>query len=232
MYLSSLQREERGFGPVLLRAARSSGSRPEKEGIPSTYMKMPRCAVSPAASPQSSASEGGPSLLFLKLGAYRMEKKKRPRPITGGALPLLCPKLMEQWDYERNAGIDPMTLRRGSMKRVSWKCQNGHSWEDTVSHRMLERIPCPICGAPKFQPGESLAEKRPDLVRQWDVNKSLPYYPTSVSAESTEIVWWRCGQPGHNWCAAIYDRAVHGQGCPYCEGRLTLPEIEDEPTNQ
>ena len=168
---------------------------------------------------------------FENRSAVQAEKppvERRKREKTGGLLPLVCPKLMEQWDYEKNAGIDPMTLRRGSMKRVFWKCRNGHSWEDTVAHRVQERMPCPICGDPTLRLGESFAQKRPDLLRQWDANKNIPYHPNHISAESRERVWWRCGK-GHNWIAPINARAIHNEGCPYCEGRQSTPGSENDP---
>lgn len=169
-----------------------------------------------------------PRCYFCDWRAFKMEQKRPPRAKTGGVLPLVCPKLMEQWDYEKNAGIDPMTLRRGSMKRVFWKCRNGHSWEDTVSHRVQERMPCPICGDPTLRLGESFAQKRPDLLRQWDANKNIPYHPNHISAESRERVWWRCGK-GHNWTAPICARAIRNEGCPYCEGRQSTPGSENDP---
>lgn len=155
-----------------------------------------------------------------------MEKQKREK--NGGVLPLVYPKLMEQWDYEKNAGIDPMTLRKGSMKRVHWKCRAGHSWVETPSRRVQERMPCPICGDPTLRLGESFAQKRPDLLRQWDANKNIPYHPNHISAESLESAWWRC-ELGHSWCAPIYARTVRGRGCPYCEGRRKISGSENDP---
>ena len=159
-----------------------------------------------------------------------MDMPKQRREKNGGVLPLVYPKLMEQWDLERNADIDPMTLHKGSLNRVYWKCREGHVWREMVSRRVQDRVPCPICGVPNLPPGESLAERYPELAKQWYVIKNLPYHPGRISAVSQEAVWWRCDR-GHSWCARIYDRTVCGHGCPYCEGRQTTTGSENDPTN-
>ena len=38
---------------------------------------------------------------------------------------------MEEWDFQKNAGLNPHQLLPGSGKRAWWKCsQCGHEWSD------------------------------------------------------------------------------------------------------
>ncbi len=46
------------------------------------------------------------------------------------------PELMEEWDYEHNAEIDPTTVGRGSHESVFWKCKNcGYIWPAQIYNR-------------------------------------------------------------------------------------------------
>ena len=71
----------------------------------------------------------------------------------------------------------------------------------------------------------SLAEERPDLARQWDLESNGSHTPSTVPAGSTYRASWRCergcvhcGLP-HEWVAAVAQRSQKGSGCPFCSGR-------------
>ncbi len=53
-------------------------------------------------------------------------------------------KLLKEWDYEKNQGISPFLISRGSGKKFWWRCQKNHSWQDSVLHRKHGRG-CPYC---------------------------------------------------------------------------------------
>ena len=55
------------------------------------------------------------------------------------------PKLLNEWDYEKNTDIAPTMVTRNSMKFVWWKCEHGHSWKARISDRTLERKGCHYC---------------------------------------------------------------------------------------
>lgn len=59
-----------------------------------------------------------------------------------------------------------------------------------------------------------------ELKSQWMEEKNLPLTIDSVSAGSNKKVWWKC-EKGHEWEAVIKGRS-HGNGCPYCSGRLAI----------
>ena len=46
------------------------------------------------------------------------------------------PDLVQQWDYEKNTGIDPEKIRPQSGKSVGWKCKKcGYTWDAKISNR-------------------------------------------------------------------------------------------------
>ena len=57
----------------------------------------------------------------------------------------LYPKLVAEWDYEKNVGISPKDVTKGSNRIVWWKCGNGHSWQETINRRVARNTKCPYC---------------------------------------------------------------------------------------
>lgn len=56
------------------------------------------------------------------------------------------PLITEEWDYERNNGILPTAVSRGSKQLVWWKCSNcGTSYQTSVNNR-TRGFRCPNCG--------------------------------------------------------------------------------------
>ena len=70
----------------------------------------------------------------------------------------------------------------------------------------------------------SLAEERPELVRQWHRSNTLS--PYKVSCGSHKKVLWVCAK-GHTWEATVKNRVLAGSGCPYCEHRAVLKGYND-----
>jgi hypothetical protein len=62
----------------------------------------------------------------------------------GNDLQSVNPKLAEQWNYEKNNELLPNEILPKSGKKVWWKCDNGHEWEQTPSYRTRAKV-CPIC---------------------------------------------------------------------------------------
>ena len=50
-------------------------------------------------------------------------------------------------------GWDPKTVVAGSGKKLEWKCENGHLWKTTVTHRTNDRN-CPSCSVTGFDPNK------------------------------------------------------------------------------
>ena len=59
-------------------------------------------------------------------------------------IPTVNPKLVKQWDYEKNNNLRPENFTVNSHKKVWWKCNRGHEWQATIANRNNGRE-CPIC---------------------------------------------------------------------------------------
>lgn len=65
-------------------------------------------------------------------------------PVIGvNDLKSLYPKLLDEWDYDKNPNL-PENYMTKSNKKVYWKCKYGHSWEASIVNRVKGRN-CPIC---------------------------------------------------------------------------------------
>ncbi len=136
----------------------------------------------------------------------------------------LYPNLALQWVTELNLPFQPKDFLPNSDKRFWWKCEKGHVWESTISHRTNGNN-CPYCGNRKVLAGfNDLSTTHPELVNEWDFEKNT-FNPDQVMAGSRKKVWWKC-KNGHKWQAAISMR-VKGTGCPYCHGKKVNIGIND-----
>lgn len=82
------------------------------------------------------------------LGCPLCSRKKtgdiNAKPIIGvNDLKTVYPKLLEEWNYEKNINNPESYLAR-SNKKVWWKCKYGHEWEASIVNRAKGRN-CPIC---------------------------------------------------------------------------------------
>lgn len=135
--------------------------------------------------------------------------------------------LMKEWDYKENNknNLFPDKLTLGSGKKVSWICKDcGHIWQSTIANRRIGNG-CPKCALIKIGKKNSrakngtLAEKRPDLLKDWDYNKNneLGLNPETVAVGSQKYAFWKCNMCGHTWKTAISHRTgSKGTGCSQC----------------
>jgi len=89
-----------------------------------------------------------------------------------------------------------------------------------TGHMKAMSIPRP----PK--PGQSLADKFPDIAAQWHLTRNGDLTPDQVSAGSEKRVWWSCDL-GHEWETKVKNRTRQGDGCPVCTGRKVLAGYND-----
>lgn len=54
------------------------------------------------------------------------------------------PELAKEWDYEKNAPLDPDFFSRGSNVKAWWICKEGHTWQAQISNR-CHGSGCPVC---------------------------------------------------------------------------------------
>ena len=59
---------------------------------------------------------------------------------------------MEEWDFQKNADLNPSQLLPGSGKRAWWKCsQCGHEWKAVIASQ-TKGHGCPKCAKQKKRP--------------------------------------------------------------------------------
>ena len=109
-------------------------------------------------------------------------------------------------------GWDPITVTAKSSKKLSWKCNKGHTWDATVAHRTNGRG-CPFCANKKVWFGfNDLKTKFPEISAEavgWD--------PSTVHPGSAKILRWEC-KKGHQWSTSPNVR-TRGYGCPVCSNK-------------
>ena len=141
----------------------------------------------------------------------------------------LYPKLVKEWNYEKNNGLLPTEIVGSSNKKVWWKCDKGHEWEDKVYNRSKKNYGCPICSSHKVAKNfNDLASNNPELVKEWNFEKNdkLSFFPDKITSGSQKKVWWIC-QKGHEWKETVYNRNKKKFGCPICSGHQVLRKYND-----
>ena len=76
------------------------------------------------------------------------------------------------------------------------------------------------------KPGQSLAEKFPDIAAQWHPTRNGDLTTDQVSAGNGRKVWWRCDL-GHSWEVTVNSRTSQGSRCPVCAGKKPLAGYTD-----
>ena len=131
------------------------------------------------------------------------------------------PELVKEWHPTKNGELTPHSVMPGSGKKVWWICNHNHEWEATISNRTGRKSGCPYCSGKKAWLGfNDLQTTNPTLAKEWHPTKNKDLTPRMVVSRSDKKVWWLC-EKGHEWAATIKDRQ-HGNGCPYCSGRLPV----------
>ena len=133
---------------------------------------------------------------------------------------------IDEWDYEKNKGVNPSMLPSRSNRRVWWKCKKcGYSWQATVDHR-YSGYGCARCAGEVVWPGHNdLKFMRPDLLKIWDWDNNI-IQPDQIMPGSHRKVYWKCATCGYQWLAPVYSVAA-GHGCPRCAGQVVWPGHND-----
>ena len=131
-------------------------------------------------------------------------------------------ELIKIWDYEKNQeeGLSPEILTCGSKKEVYWKCPKGHSYKQSISHKIRHPENCPVCSGHKTIKGvNDFATLNPEIFKEWNKDKNVGIDPHMLSKKSGKKVWWKCSKCNHEWQATIHDRVGDKTGCPRCSSR-------------
>ena len=137
------------------------------------------------------------------------------------------PDLAAEWDYEKNVGLVPEMVTKGSSKKIWWKCPICHgSYKSTVYHRTSGKD-CPYCAGRKILYGfNDLKTSYPKLAKEWDYDKNEGLTPKMVTSGSNKKVWWKCPICHGSYKSTIANRVI-GTSCPYCAGQKVLVGVND-----
>jgi len=136
------------------------------------------------------------------------------------------PELVTEWHSIKNGDLMPDMVMPSSMKRVWWRCEKGHEWQESVNKRTSMNIGCPYCSNHRIWPGyNDLATTHPELAKEWHPTKNGELKPTDVTYGSERKIWW-LGACGHEWQATPNVRTYWKRGCPYCaKDRKKVSEV-------
>ncbi|MBQ7147678.1 MAG: zinc-ribbon domain-containing protein [Pseudobutyrivibrio sp.] len=129
------------------------------------------------------------------------------------------PYLENDWDYEKNKGVNPKMIMPGSAKKYWWKCSESHSYLMTANNKVFSQNKCPICSGKRVLAGcNDLESKYPDVIKFWDYEKNREIKPSELHFGSNKSVWWRCTE-GHSFKKTVA-HMVKFDSCPICTGRI------------
>lgn len=135
------------------------------------------------------------------------------------------PELAKEWHPTLNGDLTPYDITYGSMKRVWWQCSKNkkHIWNTFINDRGSGNNGCPYCSGKLPSEDYNLLVTNPDICEEWDYKKNKKR-PEEYTRGSTEKVWWKCKEHNHEWFVSILNRAINGNGCPYCSGLYATKE--------
>ena len=141
------------------------------------------------------------------------------------------PELVEEWDYEKNQGLDPSQITAGNDIKVFWKCKKcGFSWPSRIGAR-TKGHGCPACAGLTLQRGiNDFKTKCPQYVNEWSPVSNKGLHPEDVAYRSSKTIWWMCLKCGCEYPQRIADKSS-GHKCPICTGKRIVSGINDLATN-
>lgn len=132
-------------------------------------------------------------------------------------------KLIIDWNYEKNEGIDPKFITEHSQRIFWWKCHKcGYEWKTSAGSRSSGRG-CLSC-AKQNRIKRSLSARYPKVVSIWNYEKN-GVSPDDVYAQSNKKFWWKCDK-GHEW-ETTPNHIARGQRCPVCSNKKIVIGIND-----
>ncbi|KAL3138661.1 hypothetical protein ABBQ32_006419 [Trebouxia sp. C0010 RCD-2024] len=201
---------------------RSSGSSCLKVDMPlqrSPYAH--RKALSPTHALRTRGCQAGRTVdQHLEVRHHSSKVQHAHAKQQGPNISLLAPVLQKQWDHTANAALGDIDIKPYSNRKVYWICDqcpdgHAHSWSAPVANR-TKGSGCPLCRGRTVCKHNSLATKAPSVAAEWDYEANSGT-PNDVTAQSGQIVYWRCACCGCKWITSPHVRVrKQRSGCPQC----------------
>lgn len=145
-------------------------------------------------------------------------------------LPTLRPDVMKRWAWDLNGDVDPAGLSVFSRRSVWWTCDSDsrHRWFAQIQVQS-RGANCAVCHGAQVQSGvNDLLSVAPSVAAEWHPSLNGDVLPSDVTSSSNRRVWWRCPLDSrHVYEAMIYNRTGRNSGCPFCDGKMVLPGVND-----
>ena len=135
-------------------------------------------------------------------------------------------RLMKDFNFEKNEGINPSNLTIRTNKSVDWKCRDcGHEWNTSPRNRYNRGkfSGCGVCNAGRIHSDgmNSLSNLYPDIFAELHPLRNKNRNLENITVGSSDRVWWKCDKCHNEWKSPIRARAMDNDGCGYCNaGRL------------
>ena len=137
------------------------------------------------------------------------------------------PKLVEEWDYEKNTVL-PTQVTAGMQKKIVWwKCKkHGHSFPSSIELRAKRGLGCPYCANQKLLKGfNDTATLCPQILDYWDYENNENGPDEYIGIYSNKTVSLKCSL-GHRFETTI-GSFTRGDRCPYCGNKRVLAGFND-----
>lgn len=135
--------------------------------------------------------------------------------------------IINEWDDDANGSMK--NYKAGSAKEVLWQCSIcGTKYKKGIRIRVFGGMHEP-CGRKRGieklkeyhrnRIVNSLADARPDLLKEWDYerNSKLGLDPKYISETSGKKVWWICSKCGKSYSKVVRQRLIKNNGCRRCK---------------
>lgn len=133
----------------------------------------------------------------------------------------LKPNVAAEWSPNNDMKADEVLPK--SYNRALWICPTcGGEYSALIRDREVGDNACPYCKNIRPLAGyNTLADVKPELVSEWSPNNEDK--PNEVIAASSLSALWICPTCGGEYSAAIRDRELNDDSCPYCKNKKVLP---------
>jgi hypothetical protein len=135
---------------------------------------------------------------------------------------------LERWSTKNV--LSPNEVSYGSIAKVIWECDKGHSWTATPNKiTQKDSSGCPYCANQKVWVGyNDLKTFFPELSEEWNYSKNGEITPDKITVHSNKKVWWLC-PAGHEYQATVTHRTRSSRrgGCPFCVNKKLLVGFND-----
>lgn len=129
------------------------------------------------------------------------------------------PALAAQMHPNLNQGFTAWDIKPGSRKKVWWICDQGHVWCAPPWRRTVAGAGCLQCSR-AVKPGDSIIDRRPELLEEWDQEANGDLTPDKVSYGSGILCGWKCQTCGYRWITTAASRCgPMRNGCIECRNK-------------